>query len=460
MSANATISPQSIESERALLGTIILDGGEHLDELAGKLTPEAFYRPDHGRLFRELLTMRRAGIPIDRVVLGERVLGDGHQGETFGGYGYVLSLPEHAPARAAWRSYADTVWRRHVARLVAKAARELANRAASEPDDTDGMLAEVQALAYSVAGVEAADDDLVWIGDAARKAVERIEAVSNGDPGAAGVPMPFRALSAVIPYLQPGEMYVIGARPKMGKSALARCIAEHVGSMPPVGDRDRRPAVAVFSFEMDDVQIASLSLANFADLDATDVRLGRLDQRAWDSLYGAATELREASILLYSGPSLTVEDLGTRVRRAKRKSWEAGHELRMIVVDYLQIMASTPGHDRNGNERIGHISRNLKLLARNEKVAALVLSQLSRSVEDRSNKVPIPSDLRDSGAIEQDAAAILFPYRPAVYDPGADPSEVVIHIPVQRYGAPGEARMRWTGSRTRFSDRDDNDIRL
>ena len=415
---------------------------------------DSFYRPDHGRLFGLFVRMRRAGKPIDRLTVSEAVLADKAGDEAFGGYGYVVSMTEHCPSTTNVAHYARTVAHHHRARTL---LRGLDDVRALVADDLD---AAVVKLRDTVARADAtsSDDgsDLVHIAVAAREALQASDDVARGKGHTHGPPMPLRSLAAIVPVLPVGEVTLIAARPGMGKSALARCIAEGVALSCPDDPDARRPAVLVLSFEMDATQVAGLSVASLGDVSASDLRAGRLDQAAWDRAEDAAREMEGMPMWLYRGPGLTVEGVRAKVRAAKRKAWNDGHELRLVVVDYVQIMRPTAGKDSDANVRIGHISWGLKDLAVSERVAVLALSQLNRAIEKRSDRTPQLSDIRDSGSLEQDAACIMFPVRPSENgDPSASEDEAVVYVRKWRYGPQGEALLRWVGSRTRFEDRDD-----
>jgi replicative DNA helicase len=441
-------TPASIEMERALLGCLIL-APDNVDEAIEIAPVDAFYRPDHARLASLLVGMKKRAVPIDRVSVGEEVLKAGDD-EAFGGYGYVLSLPEHAPARVNWRHYAGEVrdrWLRRKALAGAARLSELAHDLSRPMDDAGALLREVGAQIDTVGDGE----DFVLLGDKVNAVLDRAEQASHGKQAHAGPPMHLRSLARIVPSFEPGEVYIIAARPAMGKSALARGFAEQIAM---TSDDDGRPsAVAIFSFEMDPEQLAGLSLAAFADVDSRDLRAGRLDQSAWEALTSAGEGMQSLPVYVYDGPTPTVEVLAAKVRSVAARAYKAGHRLRAIVIDYVQLMPSSEGsRGQSTNDRLSHISKSIKILAKDQRVSAIVLSQLSRDVEKRGDKTPTLADLRDSGALEQDAAVIMFPFRPQAYDQEADPGEARIFVRKNRYGECGDAVVRWEGRFTRFVD--------
>lgn len=447
-------TPSAVDAERALLGAIIRTGGEWLDEVAEMMPASAFYRPDHGRLFDLLVRMRRGRVPLDRVSISERVLTDPSGEDAFGGYAYVLQMPEHCPSTTNWRHYAEIVRQRWRSRTLLRGMEGVLTEVRERPDDVDAVTDQLRGVLAALKGAHEPGDDVVWVGEAARKAADNAARVARGESSAHGLTMPLRSLATIVPVLAYGEVTLIAARPGMGKSALARSVAELVASDPGT-DGERRPAVFVLSFEMEPEQVAELSLGSLAGVSARDIRAGRLDQNAWDEVEDALAQLDHYALAFYRGPGLTVEGVASKVRRAKAAAHARGFDLRLVVVDYIQIMRPTPGHDRNNNDKVGHISWGLKDTARSEGVAMLALSQMNRQIEGRADKEPQLSDLRDSGSLEQDAAVVLFPIRPSECgDKTAPEDDAVVFVRKNRYGPTGEAALRWIGRLARFEDRD------
>jgi replicative DNA helicase len=433
-----------LASERALLGALMLDH-RLLDQVADALQPEDFYRPDHGRLYALIRARVGSGKPVDRLALGESVLALPGGDEQFGGFAYVLALPEDVPAACNVAYYAHEVMQAAGRRRLRSLLRE-ADDAVADPRITPDQLSAM--LAATAATFDRHDDgDAGWVfyDDAVSEAAQNAHEAGKGDTVALGPENPLGAWGERIPHFTPGEIHVIAARPGMGKSALARLLAERTAAAG-VG-------VGVLSLEMDPSQVAGLSLASWADIDSRDLRMGRLDQDQWSQVETARRMLGRLPLAVNKGSSLTVEDVVARSRRLHRTMAARGHRLGMIVVDYLQLLK---GDARDSSALVqlrGHQTMTLKtMVARALGVPVVLLSQLNRDLEKRADKRPLMSDLRESGSIEQDAATITMVFREGEYNKDSPQDVAELLVRKNRYGAPGDVKVKWNGSRTRFED--------
>ena len=439
-------SPAAVEAERALLGGLILDPRQ-IPAAAEWLQPDDFFRFEHGALFRLLTEMHGRGESIDMVTVPERIARDGQQ-DRFGGITYVVELPEQVSTTANLAAYAQVVADKAVLRQVIATAGRVAEEAHGHPDDVPGLVDRAAADLLSVGkgrgGVrgwsaisEVLDDELVRI----QKLAERKGATAGHTTG-------FVDLDDKLAGLHATDLLILAARPAMGKTALALNIAQNVALL-------AKKAVGIFSFEMGRGQLVTRLLCCHAMVDAGKVRTGRLDTEDWERLGDADDFLRTARIFIDDTPNLSIGDLRSRARRLKTEQRDLG----LIVIDYLQLMR---GEDPRASreQQISGISRGLKILAKELEVPVLALSQLNRSVESRQDKRPMVSDLRESGAIEQDADVILFIYRDEVYNKEtADKGVAEVIISKQRNGPTGTVRLAFQGEYTRFDNLADGPLR-
>ena len=428
--------PQSVEAERALLGGLIV-APERYGDVADVVRAEEFYRPDHAALYTLIGEMSRDGATIDAVSLGERIARD--DPERYGGMAYVLSLPEAVPSTAALENYADIVFQKATLRAFVRATLELTSEALDQPDDLQRFFdhATRQITAIKRDGARGWED-LSLVVDAE---IQRLEALSQSGGDLVGVTTGFTDLDARLAGMQRSDLLILAARPSMGKTALALNIARSAAMVGGV-------AVAVFSLEMSRGQLVGRLLSSMAEIDASRMRLGHLVEDEWEALLAASDDLRGARIFLDDTPGLSIGDLRARARRLSAQASDLG----LIVIDYLQLMQ---GDDPKAPriQQIGDISRGLKALAKDLNVPVLALSQLNRGVEARADKRPMMSDLRESGAIEQDADVIMFIYRDEYYNPESpDKGLAEVIIAKQRNGPTGMVKLVFTGRYARFDD--------
>ena len=435
--ASARQLPQSVESEKALLGGLMLSPGQ-LDEVSQVLRPDQFYRKDHQALYELLLQMDRDGEHIDLVTVPERVLRGGND-EAYGGLGYVLELAESVPSTANLRYYAEVVHQKALLRRAIDTAQRFAQEAWDEKDDA-ASLVERAAQELLDLGNDPSKRSWQQVSAIVDEEIVRVEELSKLDSEVTGVTTGFAGLDRMLAGFHKTDLLVLAARPAMGKTALALNLAQNVALL------GGRP-VGIFSLEMSRGQLVTRMLSCLGMVEAGRLRTGRLGADDWERLMDASETLRRHKIFVDDTPGVTLGDVRSRARRLKMQAPDLG----LIVLDYLQLMQGDKGENRQ--QQISEISRGLKILAKDLEVPVLALSQLSRAVEQRADKRPMASDLRESGAIEQDADVILFIYRDEVYNPeSAEKGLAEVIIAKQRNGPTGTVKLVFSGQYARFDD--------
>lgn len=435
------VFPHSIETERSLLGGLLLDGSL-LDEVRDVVEPADFYRPDHRALYVLLGRMAADGDPIDQVTVPERIMREGRT-DVYGGLPYVIELVDHVTATANIGHYARVVRQKAERRRIIEQFQALTAEAFEGHVPNDELVAQASA-ALAIVGRSGARETWFATADLVDETVDRMYA--RGERGGlSGVATGFAALDGLLGGLQRGNLLILGGRPSMGKSALALNLADNVAMMTgsPVG---------YFSLEMGRFQLVDRSLAAAARVDGTHIREGRLDRGEQDRIAEATEILRRNRVHIDDSAVVRLLDVRLRVRKLEAK---VGAKLGLIVVDYLQLLApDEPGERRE--QQVSAMSRGLKALARDTDTPVLALAQLSRKVEERADKRPTLADLRDSGSIEQDADEVLFVYRDEYYNkdsPDAGLCEVI--VAKQRGGALGTVKLAFNGRYSRFDDATD-----
>lgn len=434
------VPPQSIEAEQSVLGGLLLDN-HRWDTIADKIAIEDFYRREHRLIFKAISALCEENSPADVVTVSEW-LEKSSQLEAAGGLAYIGSLANNTPGSANIAAYAEIVRERSIVRQLVEAASDIANSAYIPEGRSAAELldhAEKQILDISEKGARRRGG-FEPINTLLTVAVDRIDALYRSKSSITGVPTGFTDLDEMTSGLQPSDLVVIAGRPGMGKTALAMNIVENAA----VG---QKLPVAVFSMEMPGSQLAMRMMASLGRIDAHRVRTGKLDDEDWPRLTSAVSLLSEARIFIDDTPLLTPLELRARSRRIRRE-----HGLNMVVVDYLQLMQASEINENRATE-ISNITRSLKSLAKELNVPVIAMSQLNRSLEQRTDKRPVMSDLRESGAIEQDADVIFFIYRDEVYNEDSpDKGTAEIIIGKQRNGPTGKKRLTFLGKYTRFEN--------
>jgi len=441
------VPPHSVEAEQSLLGGLLLDN-QAFDRIADLVSAEDFYRDDHRRLYRHLSKLIGEGKPADVVTVAESVEASEDKDRT-GGPAYLGSLAQNTPSALNIRRYAELVRERAVQRRLAQVATEIAEAALSPLGrDVHQLLDEAETRIMEVGDKgQRGTQGFEQIQPVLARVFERIDHLYHQDnkSDVTGVPTGFIDLDERTAGLQPGELIIVAGRPSMGKTALALNFAEHVAVKNGI-------PVAVFSMEMGATQLAMRLLGSIARVDQHKMRTGRLNDEEWSRLSSAMGDLHNAPIYIDETGALNSLELRTRARRMHRQSGKLG----LVVVDYLQLMSAAGGSQgENRATEISEISRSLKALAKELACPVVALSQLNRALETRNDKRPMMSDLRESGAIEQDADLILFIYRDEVYFPEKMESRGIAEVIIgkQRNGPIGKVELTFLGEHTRFENR-------
>ncbi len=429
------VPPHSTDAEQAVLGGLLLTNRAWW-QVADLLAPDDFYRRDHQLIFRAIAELSAERRPCDAVTLGEWFESQG-LAEQVGGSGYVIELASTTPSAANVRAYAEIVREKSARRRLIEAAVQLADDAFEASGKSALELAgEAQTALSKLLANEPCD--LEPVKPVMRRVFERLTERYQAGGKIHGLTTGIAELDAVLGGLRPGQLGLIAGRPKMGKTTLAMNIAEHVA----IG---LRCPVAVFSFEMQPEELVDRMLCSLGNVESDRIRSGELDDSDWSGVNVAVQRLHGAPMFISRPRRARVEHLAAQVRRQHAQT-----PLALVVIDYLQLMEA-PGDNRA--QGIGDITRGLKLLAGELGIPVLLLSQLNRDLEKRPDKRPIPADLRDSGAIEQDADFVLFVYRDEVYHPQSrwrGSAELIVAL--QRNGPTGDVRVRYEPAMFRFSD--------
>ena len=434
------VPPHSVEAEQAVLGGVLLDNGAW-DRIADILAGAHFYRSDHRAVFNAVAALCEEGRPCDAVTVAERLDRDG-QLESSGGLAYLAELAENTPSAANIAAYAEIVRERAVLRELIRTSTEIAD-AAFRPEGRAALdlLDDAERRIFEIAERGgAARRESVAIRDVLVSVMERIDELSRRDSPITGVPTGFEDLDRKTAGLQYGDLVIVAGRPSMGKTSFSMNLVEEAAV------RAELPVI-VFSMEMPAEQLTMRMLSSLGRIDQQKVRTGKLDGDDWPRLTSTLEILNNTKIFIVDDAALTPTEMRARCRRLKRE-----HGLGLVVIDYLQLM-HVPGTRENRATEISEISRSLKALAKELMVPVVACSQLNRGLEQRQDKRPVMSDLRESGAIEQDADLILFIYRDEVYnEESKDKGKAEIIIGKQRNGPIGRVELAFLNHLTRFEN--------
>ncbi len=419
------------------LGCMLLSR-EALDLAAEKLSPESFYEPAHRTLFTAILDLYKGGHVVDLVTLGDKLESLGKL-DAVGGAVYLTKLGDSVPTTAHAESYFEIVSDKAVLRDLIHTATDIVKRCYDAEEDVDELLDGVETSIFDVAE-KRVGESFTPMKRIATGVVDKIEKLSEHKQFVTGVPTGFPDLDRLTSGLQNSDLVVLASRPSMGKTALALNIAEYVS----LESGDKIP-VAIFSLETSADQVVQRMLCSRAGVDSQRVRRGFLKKSEWPEIIRAAGELTEAPIYLNDAAALNVLQVRAIARRLK-----STYDIKLVIVDYLQLLRGIAKRYDNRQQEISDMSRSLKALARELKVPVLLLSQLNREVENRPNKRPQLSDLRESGAIEQDADVVLLLVRPDYYDPDDRPGVAELIVAKQRNGPVGKIELVFLKEFTRF----------
>ena len=438
--ADLRIPPHSTEAESSVLGGLLLDNGSW-DRVGDLLKDSDFYRYEHRLIYAMVGKLVNETKPADVITVHEELQRQGKADEA-GGLAYLNSLAQFVPSASNIRRYAEIVRERSVLRKLVTASDEIATNAFNpQGKAVDKILDEAEAKIFSIGesssrmkqGFQSMDSLVV-------KLLDRVQEMADNPNDITGVPTGFYDLDRMTSGFQAGDLVVLAARPSMGKTALAINIAEHVAL-------NEGLPVAVFSMEMGAAQLAVRVVGSIGRIDQSHLRTGKLNDEEWPRLADAMERLRNISMHIDETPGLSPSELRANARRLARQCGKLG----LIVVDYLQLMSGTNSGDENRATELGEISRSLKALAKELQCPVIALSQLNRSVETRTDKRPLMSDLRESGAIEQDADIIMFIYRDDYYNKDSrEPGVAEIVVAKQRNGPTGTVKLAFLKPLTRF----------
>jgi len=439
----ARVPPQSVEAEQSVLGGLLLDNTAW-DKVGDLIAESDFYRADHRLIFHHIGELIEHGKPADALTVAESLERSGKLAEV-GDNAYLGSLAANTPSAANIRRYAEIVRERAIMRNLAAVGTEIADSAyAPAGRDAKALVDEAEARVFRIAEAGAKSrQGFVKIDPLLTETVERIDMLYNRENknDIIGLATGFADLDRITSGLHGGELVIIAARPSMGKTALVMNLVEHVAL-------ELKKSVAVFSMEMSGTQLAMRMIGSVGRFDQHELRTGTFKDDDWSRLVDSVGRLNEAQIYIDDSAGLNALEVRSRARRLHRQCGG----LALIVVDYLQLMSAS-GREENRATEIAEISRSLKGLSKELGIPVIALSQLNRSVEARQDKHPMMSDLRESGAIEQDADLILFIYRDVVYNPGTqNPGVAEIVVAKQRNGPTGLVKLTFLGKHIRFEN--------
>lgn len=421
------VPPQNIEAEQAVLGSVLLQA-ETLVTAMERLRTDDFYLPGHRMIFEAMIELGESNQPIDLVTLTS-LLQDKQQLEEVGGVGYLSKLVSGVPTAANVEYYAQLVEEKALLRRLIRTATDIVQNGYAASDDVGLLLNEAEQRILEIAN-QRSSSGFISIRDVLMEVFDRVEFLYNHKGGTTGIPSGFPDLDKMTSGFQRSDLIIVAARPSVGKTAFALNIAQNVGVR-------AKETVAIFSLEMSAAQLVQRMVCAESNVDASRMRTGHLEGDDWEKLTMAIGALSEANIYIDDTPGITVADIRAKCRRLKK---ERG--LGMILIDYLQLIQGRGKAGENRQQEVSEISRTLKMIARELEVPVIALSQLSRGVEQRQDKRPMMSDLRESGSIEQDADIVAFLYRDDYYDKESEKKNIIeIIIAKQRNGPVGTVEL-------------------
>jgi replicative DNA helicase len=433
------VPPQNLEAEASVLGGILLEN-EAINRVLEILAPADFYRESHRKIFRAMMELTDRTEPADLITLSELLKAKGEL-EAVGGSAYLASLADQVPTAANIAHYARIIREKAILRQLINTATDIATRGFEEQGNVDEFLDAAEKVIFDIAEKKI-KSAFVSVGDMIKDTLKAVERLYERKELVTGVPTGFKDLDKLTAGLQPSELIIVAGRPSMGKTAFALNIATYASLNAGIG-------VAVFSLEMAREQLVLRMLCSEARVDNSKVRAGYLGERDFPKLANAAGRLHDALIYIDDTPAISVLELRAKTRRLIR---DREKKLGLVIVDYLQLMRGM-GAASNREQEISEISRSLKALAKELRVPVIALSQLNRRVEDRGDRRPMMADLRESGAIEQDADVIAFIYRDEVYNQKSQDKGIAeVIVAKQRNGPIDTVRLAFLNEYTRFED--------
>lgn len=434
------IPPQNVEAEQSVLGAMLIER-EAIFKVAELLRPEDFYREAHRLVFKVILDLFNRNEAADLITVTEALRKEDKL-EAVGGIAYITSLANSVPTAANVMYHAKIIEEKSLLRQLINTATHIASLGYEGSDDLTNILDSAEKMILEVSGRKVGKD-FTPIKTIILDAFTKIEELYASRGGITGLSTGFKDLDKLTSGLQPSDLILIAARPSMGKTAFVLNIAQSIGI------KEKKP-VAFFSLEMSKEQLVQRMLCAEATIDAQRLRIGELEDKDWTKLVNAADRLSAAPIFIDDTAGISVMEMRAKARRLKIE-----HDLKLIIIDYLQLMQGNTGSGRSENrqQEISEISRSLKALARELRVPVIALSQLSRSVESRTVKKPMLSDLRESGSLEQDADIVAFLYRDDYYNPDTDQKNITeVIVAKHRNGPVDTIKLFFHKQFTKFSD--------
>lgn len=434
------IPPHNLEAEQAVLGAIFLEPSV-IVTATEILSPEDFYRVSHQRIFEAMVRLTDRGEPIDLVTVTNE-LDERDLLNEVGGVSYLTDLASSVPTAANLEYYAKIVEEKAILRRVIQAATHIVTKTFDESDDVTEVLDFAEKTIFEVSQNKAIGT-FKNIKDVLIDVYDNIEQLHHHKGDVTGIPTGFKDLDRITSGFQKNDLIIIAARPSVGKTAFALNIAQNVAI-------HARENVAIFSLEMGAEQLVMRMLCAEGNIDAQRLRTGKLEEEDWSKLTMAMGSLSDAGIYIDDTPGIKVSEIRSKCRRLKQE-----HGLGMVLIDYLQLIQGSGNSKENRQQEVSEISRSLKALARELEVPVIALSQLSRSVEQRQDKRPMMSDIRESGSIEQDADIVGFLYRDDYYDKESEKENIIeIIIAKQRNGPVGTVELAFVKEYNKFVDLD------
>lgn len=441
-SQTAKIPPQNTDAEASLLGAILIDV-DAIVRVADSIDVNDFYDERHQRIYEAIKKLYEKHSPIDVLTLSNQ-LRDNSFLEIVGGAAYLTELTNYVPTAAHVEHYAEIVSQKAIRRRLIKASQDITGLGFDESKSVQDLIEEAETQLFQVSQ-QHVKQDISSIEDILAESFERLDELHKDKGKIRGVPTGFRDLDNILAGLQRSDLFILAARPSMGKTALSLNLAHSIAT------KAEQP-VLIFSLEMSKEQLVDRMLSMESGVDAWNIRTGNLSDTDFEKIGQAMGTLSEAPIYIDDSPGITVGDLRTKARREQHQ-----RQLGLILVDYLQLMSGGSRFSGDGNrvQEISEISRGLKAIARELNVPLIALSQLSRSVESRSPQIPQLSDLRESGSIEQDADVVAFIYREDYYNPETDRKNITdILIKKHRNGPTGNVELYFDKDKQRFKSLD------
>jgi replicative DNA helicase len=431
------VPPSAIEVEESLIGAMLLSQ-EAVSVAYETVQPEDFYRPLHGQIFSAIIALANAGEPVDYVTVQAKLQ---ERGAVAVELAVLSSLQMNTPSAANAQHYAELVREKAQQRRLIAVAGEIVDDAYVATDDVVGLIDEAERKINQI-GDERRTDSVSPLQRLLLNEADILEQRGETRGQFNGLETGYKSVDVILQGLQPNSLTIVGARPAMGKTAFGLGIAVHVGAIV------QRPAL-YFSLEMSRQELAERILASTAGIDSSKLRTGDLSDGDWNRAHDAFGFLQSAKVFIDDNPALTVMDVRARARRIKQQNGDLG----VVIIDYLQLMSSR-GRAENRQVEVSEMSRSLKILARELSCPIIALSQLSRKLEERGDKRPMMSDLRESGALEQDADVVLFLFRPEQYGevPNDKKSDAEIIVGKNRNGPTRTAHLTWRGEFARFDN--------